>query len=93
MLIFPKFLGLFYSLSELCTVIFLQQFIHGNPADCTFFFFLVALEDEIWQKINPVAFHLVLKDQSGWIRLGFLSDYDQFGTVSLVSFRKDLHNC
>lgn len=55
-------------------------------------FFSVALEDEIWQKINPIAFQLVLRDQSGWVRLGFVSDYDQFGTVSLVSFSKDLHN-
>ncbi|TRZ09168.1 hypothetical protein HGM15179_017941 [Zosterops borbonicus] len=41
----------------------------------------IAREDEIWQKINPVAFHLVLRDQSGWVWLGFLFDYDQFGTT------------
>lgn len=88
---FPKIFGPILFPLRIMSVIFLLQFIHGNPADCTFF--SVALEDENWQKMNPIAFQLVLRDQSGWARLGCISDYDQFGTVSLISLSKDLHNC
>lgn len=29
---------------------------------------------DIWPKINPLAFHLVLRNQKGWVQLGLASD-------------------
>ena len=61
-----------YCYYYLCILFLYQCFI--------FFFYIKRIE--IWQKINPIALQLVLRDQRGWVLLGFISDYDQFGAVT-----------
>lgn len=44
---------------------------------------------EIWQKINPLVFQPVLRDQRGLVRLDLISDYNQNDTMHLVMFNKN----
>lgn len=45
---------------------------------------------EIWQKINPVAFQLIL-GYEGWAVAGLNTDYSQFSNISLIMFSKKFH--
>lgn len=47
---------------------------------------------EMYQKIKPLAFQLVLWDQKCCMKLGLLSDYSQSSTVSLLEFSESFHN-
>lgn len=55
-----------------------RSFLYQEPA---------AVLYEIWQKIIPLAFQLVPRDERGWVQLGLISVYKQFIAVSLVAFK------